>query len=99
MMHTHQQSHEVVSLSQRQVVASTGPADFAGGPATSLELVLAIGSRGPDVAEVKQVHEEVVDTTPTRSVRTPCCEPPAFAPSTRRPATSTDISGALSVRS
>ena len=36
-------------------------------------------------------------STPGRSVSTPCDDSPAFAPSTRRPPTSTVISGALSV--
>ncbi len=43
-----------------------------------------------------RLRKKSCDSTPGRSVKTPCCTPPVFAPSTRRPPTRTVISLAVS---
>src|SRR5262249_19626802 len=62
-------------------------------------LVKVVTGRHPFRAHVEQADEEVVRQQLGCSVKTPFLEPPAFAPSTRRPPTRTVISGPVSVRS
>ena len=81
-----------------EVDPAAGPLDLAGGAVAALERLRVLGRRlSTSVPRSSRLTKKSLVSVPGRSVRTPERRPPVFAPSTRRPPTSTVISGALRV--